>query len=102
MSKITIEQKKERLVRELQKLESEEKRKKENQQYKEVKRMGEEIFKYDIDGYDNLIKIIGLLRLFEYKNDGFRNGIIAMGETELEERKKQKVRKIKINREPSN
>lgn len=102
MSKITLEQKKERLVRELQRLESEEKRKKENQQYKEVKRIGEEIFKYEIDGYDNLIKIIGLLRLFEYKNDEFRRGIIAMGKTEIEERKKAKVRKIKINREPIN
>lgn len=102
MSKITNEQKKERLLRELQRLESEEKRKKENQQYKEVKRIGEEIFKYDIEGYDNLIKIIGLLRLFEYKNDEFRRGIIAMGKTEIEERKKAKVRKIKINREPIN
>jgi len=102
MSKITTGQKRERLVRELQKLEGEEKRKKESEQYKQVKKIGEEIFKYDLEGYDNLIKIVGLLRLFEYKNDGFRKGIIAMGETELEERKKQKVRKIKINREPNN
>lgn len=103
MAKLTNEQKKERLLRELNRIESEEKKIKQIKQQKILKTASEEIFKYEIEGIDNITKIIGLLKFFEYKNDKFRNSVIEYGKAEIEGRKKQKIKRLKLeNREPYN
>ncbi|HIE8662854.1 TPA: hypothetical protein ACXPX8_005667 [Klebsiella variicola subsp. variicola] len=102
MTKLTNAQKKERLLRELTRIESEEKKSKQIKNQKILKTASEEILKYEISGIDHITKIIGLLKFFEYKNDKFRDGIIKYGEEELEARKKQKIKRLKVEREPYN
>lgn len=102
MAKLTNEQKKERLLRELNRIESEEKKIKQIKQQKAIKGISGEILKYEIEGYDDIVKIVGLLKYFEYKNDKFRSGVMAYGREELEARKKQKIKRLKVEREPYN
>lgn len=101
MSKLSVEQKKERLKRELSRLEAEEKKNNQAKKIKALKATSDEVLKYNINGIDDHIKLIGLLKLFEYKNDKFRVWILEQGKAEIEERRKQKIKRTTLkNREP--
>jgi hypothetical protein len=58
---------------------------------KNMKAISAEILKYDLEGYDNFKKIVGLLSYFDYQDDDFKNGLMKWAENELEERKAKKV-----------
>ena len=101
MSKLSIEQRKERLKRELSRIETEEKKDIQAKKIKALKTTSDEVLKYNIVGIDDHIKLVGLLKLFEYKNDKFRKWILNYGKEEIEERRKQKIKRTTLkNREP--
>lgn len=82
---------KERLKRELARLEQKEKYLKKQAEAKNIKAIMAEILKYDIPQYNNFKKLVGLLTYFEHQSEDFKNGIIAWAENELKERKDKKI-----------
>lgn len=96
---MSLQQQKERLKRELAALEKKEKHLKDQANAKNMKAIAAEILKYDLEGYDNFKKVVGLLAYFDYQDDDFKNGLMKWAENELEERKAKKVaRTFKKNR----
>lgn len=95
-----LNQKKEQLKRELARLEQKEKYLKKQSEAKNIKAIMDEILKYDIPKYDNLKKMVGLLVYFHYQSEDFKNGVIAIAESELNERKAKKISRT-INKKPN-
>ena len=86
MTRLSVEQKKERLKRELAKIEAEEKKLKRAKELKDLKIINGEILKYTNKDYDNFKKILGLLVLFETQNDEFRKAVFSSAEREINKR----------------
>ncbi|AKL15183.1 hypothetical protein AAHU66_03710 [Klebsiella pneumoniae] len=86
-----LNQQKERLKRELARLEQKEKHLKKQAEAKNIKAITAEILKYDIPKYNNFKKLVGLLTYFDCQNEDFKNGIITRAENELKERKDKKI-----------
>ena len=86
-----LNQQKERLKRELARLEQKEKYLKKQAEAKNIKAIMAEILKYDIPQYNNFKKLVGLLTYFDCQNEDFKNGIITRAENELKERKDKKI-----------
>ena len=87
MTRLSIEQKKERLKRELAKIEAEEKKLKRAKELKDLKIINSEILRYTKKDFDNIKKILGLLVLFETQNDEFRKIVFASADREIQKRK---------------
>ncbi|HCB1705810.1 TPA: hypothetical protein MYP85_005328 [Citrobacter braakii] len=88
MTRLSVEQKKERLKRELAKIEAEEKKLKRAKELKDLKIINGEILKYTNKDYDNFKKILGLLVLFETQNDEFRKAVFTSADREIQKRNK--------------
>lgn len=86
MTRLSVEQKKERLKRELAKIEAEEKKLKRAKELKELKIINSEILIHTNKDYDNFKKILGLLVLFETQNDEFRKAVFSSAEREINKR----------------
>ncbi|POY53468.1 MULTISPECIES: hypothetical protein [Pectobacterium] len=86
-----LNQQKERLKRELARLEQKEKHIKKQAEAKNIKAITAEILKYDIPQYNNFKKMIGLLSYFDCQNEDFKKRMIAWAENELKERKDKKI-----------
>lgn len=86
MTRLTIEQKKERLKRELMRIETEEKKIKKEKEVKSFRLINSEISKYSKKEYDNYKKILGLLVLFENQNDEFRKAVFSSYDREIQKR----------------
>lgn len=86
MTRLTIEQKKERLKRELMRIETEEKKIKKEKEVKSFRLINSEILKYSKKEYDNYKKILGLLVLFENQNDEFRKAVFSAYDREIQKR----------------
>ena len=87
MTRLSVEQKKERLKRELAKIEAEEKKLKRAKELKELKIINSEILRRHTNkDYDNFKKILGLLVLFETQNDEFRKAVFSSAEREINKR----------------
>lgn len=90
MTRLTIEQKKERLKRELMRIETEEKKIKKEKEVKSFRLINSEISKYSKKEYDNYKKILGLLVLFENQNDEFRKAVLSSYDREIQKRNNNK------------
>ena len=88
MTRLSVEQKKERLKRELAKIEAEEKKLKRAKELKELKIINSEILIHTNKDYDNFKKILGLLVLFETQNDEFRKAVFTSADREIQKRNK--------------
>lgn len=88
MTRLSVEQKKERLKRELAKIEAEEKKLKRAKELKDLKIINGEILRYTNKDYDNFKKILGLLVLFETQNDEFRKAVFTSSDREIQKRNK--------------
>jgi hypothetical protein len=88
MTRLSVEQKKERLKRELAKIEAEEKKLKRAKELKDLKIINGEILRYTKKDYDNFKKILGLLVLFETQNDEFRKAVFTSADREIQKRNK--------------
>ena len=88
MTRLSVEQKKERLKRELAKIEAEEKKLKRAKELKDLKIINGEILSYTNKDYDNFKKILGLLVLFETQNDEFRKAVFTSADREIQKRNK--------------
>lgn len=88
MTRLSVEQKKERLKRELAKIEAEEKKLKRAKELKDLKIINGEILKYTKKDFDNFKKILGLLVLFETQNDEFRKAVFTSADREIQKRNK--------------
>ncbi|EKJ2000775.1 hypothetical protein [Citrobacter freundii] len=88
MTRLSVEQKKERLKRELAKIEAEEKKLKRAKELKDLKIINGEILRYTNKDYDNFKKILGLLVLFETQNDEFRKAVFTSADREIQKRNK--------------
>lgn len=88
MTRLSVEQKKERLKRELAKIEAEEKKLKRAKELKDLKIINGEILRYTNKNYDNFKKILGLLVLFETQNDEFRKAVFTSADREIQKRNK--------------
>lgn len=86
-----LTQQKERLKRELARLEQKEKHLKKQAEAKNIKAITAEILKYDIPQHNNFKKLVGLLSYFDYQSENFKNEIITWAENELKERKDKKI-----------
>lgn len=86
-----LTQQKERLKRELARLEQKEKYLKKQAEAKNIKAITAEVLKYDIPQYNNFKKLVGLLSYFDCQSEDFKNSIIVCGEEELNERKNKKI-----------
>ena len=86
MTRLSVEQKKERLKRELAKIEAEEKKLKRAKELKELKIINSVILIHTNKDYDNFKKILGLLVLFETQNDEFRKAVFSSAEREINKR----------------
>lgn len=86
MTRLSVEQKKERLKRELAKIEAEEKKLKRAKELKDLKIINGEILRYTNKDYDNFKKILGLLVLFETQNDEFRKAVFTSADREINKR----------------
>ncbi|ECH6443806.1 hypothetical protein FP142_22610 [Salmonella enterica] len=86
MAKLSVEQRKERLKRELAKVETEERKLKKEKELKDLKIINSEILKYTKKDFDNFKKILGLLVLFESQNDEFRKAVFTSAEREINKR----------------
>lgn len=86
MTRLSVEQKKERLKRELAKVEAEEKKLKRAKELKDLKIINSEILKYTKKDFDNFKKILGLLVLFESQNDEFRKAVFTSADREINKR----------------
>jgi hypothetical protein len=91
MTRLSVEQKKERLKRELAKVEAEEKKLKRAKELKDLKIINGEILRYTNKDYDNFKKILGLLVLFETQNDEFRKAVFSSYDREIQKRNKSGV-----------
>lgn len=87
MAKLSVEQRKERLKRELAKVETEERKLKREKEIKSFRLINSEISKYSKKEQDNYKKILGLLVLFENQNDEFRKIVFASADREIQKRK---------------
>lgn len=88
MTRLSVEQKKERLKRELAKIEAEEKKLKRAKELKDLKIINGEILRYTKKDFDNFKKILGLLVLFETQNDEFRKAVFTSADSEIQKRNK--------------
>ena len=88
MTRLSVEQKKERLKRELAKIEAEEKKLKRAKELKDLKIINSEILRYTKKDFDNFKKILGLLVLFESQNDEFRKAVFTSADREIQKRNK--------------
>ncbi|ECS0439839.1 hypothetical protein ONY40_004646 [Salmonella enterica] len=88
MTRLSVEQKKERLKRELAKIEAEEKKLKRAKELKDLKIINGEILRYTKKDFDNFKKILGLLVLFETQNDEFRKAVFTSADREIQKRNK--------------
>ncbi|ELI7961654.1 hypothetical protein VYJ29_004435 [Yersinia enterocolitica] len=86
MAKLSVEQRKERLKRELAKVETEERKLKKEKELKDLKIINSEILRYTKKDFDNFKKILGLLVLFESQNDEFRKAVFTSAEREINKR----------------
>ncbi|EBS3971890.1 hypothetical protein DPB79_23095 [Salmonella enterica subsp. enterica serovar Virchow] len=86
MTRLSVEQKKERLKRELAKIEAEEKKLKRAKELKDLKIINGEILRYTKKDFDNFKKILGLLVLFETQNDEFRKAVFSAYDREIQKR----------------
>ena len=86
MTRLSVEQKKERLKRELAKIEAEEKKLKRAKELKELKIINSEILRHTNKDYDDFKKILGLLVLFETQNDEFRKAVFTSADREINKR----------------
>ena len=89
MTRLSVEQKKERLKRELAKIEAEEKKLKRAKELKDLKIINSEILRYTKKDFDNFKKILGLLVLFETQNDEFRKAVFTSADREIQKRNKK-------------
>lgn len=87
MTKLNLEQKKERLKRELAKIETEQKKLKKQNEMRNQKLIIGEILKHSKSEFDDFNKILGLLTLFDNQNDEFRKAVFVNAEREIEKRK---------------
>jgi len=87
MTKLSVEQRKERLKRELAKVETEERKLKKEKEIKSFRLINSEISKYSKKEQDNYKKILGLLVLFETQNDEFRKIVFSSADKEIQKRK---------------
>ncbi|HIG1291724.1 TPA: hypothetical protein ACYEYU_005629 [Klebsiella pneumoniae] len=87
MAKLSVEQRKERLKRELAKVETEERKLKKEKEIKSFRLINSEISKYSKKEQDNYKKILGLLVLFENQNDEFRKIVFSSADREIQKRK---------------
>ena len=87
MAKLSVEQRKERLKRELAKVETEERKLKKEKELKALKIINSEIFRYSKKEHDDFKKILGLLVLFENQNDDFRKAVFSSADREIQKRK---------------
>lgn len=90
MTRLSVEQKKERLKRELAKIEAEEKKLKRAKEIKDLKIINGEILRYTNKDFDNFKKILGLLVLFETQNDEFRKAVFTSADREIQKRNSKK------------
>lgn len=90
MTRLSVEQKKERLKRELAKIEAEEKKLKRAKELKDLKIINSEILSHTNKDYDNFKKILGLLVLFETQNDDFRKAVFSSADREIQKRNSKK------------
>ena len=88
MTRLSVEQKKERLKRELAKIEAVEKKLKRAKELKDLKIINGEILRYTKKDFDNFKKILGLLVLFETQNDEFRKAVFTSADREIQKRNK--------------
>lgn len=86
MAKLSVEQRKERLKRELAKVETEERKLKKEKEIKALKIINSEILRYSKKDHDDFKKILGLLVLFETQNDEFRKAVFSSAEREINKR----------------
>ena len=87
MAKLSVEQRKERLKRELAKVETEERKLKKEKELKALKVISSEILRYSKKEHDDFKKILGLLVLFENQNDDFRKAVFSSADREIQKRK---------------
>lgn len=87
MAKLSVEQRKERLKRELAKVETEERKLKKEKELKALKVINGEILRYSKKEHDDFKKILGLLVLFENQNDDFRKAVFNSADREIQKRK---------------
>ena len=86
MAKLSVEQRKERLKRELAKVETEERKLKKEKELKALKVINSEILRYSKKEHDDFKKILGLLVLFENQNEDFRKAVFTHAEREIQKR----------------
>lgn len=87
MAKLSVEQRKERLKRELAKVETEERKLKKEKEIKALKIINSEILRYSKKDHDDFKKILGLLVLFETQNDDFKQAVFNSANREIQKRK---------------
>lgn len=87
MAKLSVEQRKERLKRELAKVETEERKLKKEKELKALRIINSEILRYSKKEHDDFKKILGLLVLFENQNDDFRKAVFSSADREIQKRK---------------
>ena len=89
MTKLSVEQKKERLKRELAKIEAEEKKLKKQNELKRIKIITSEILKFSKKDVDDFNKVLGLLVLFDNQSDDFRKAVFVNAEREIQRRRNE-------------
>ena len=87
MTRLSVEQKKERLKRELAKIEAEEKKLKKQNEFKRIKIITSEILRFSKKDVDDFNKVLGLLVLFDNQSDDFRKAVFVNAEREIQRRR---------------